>query len=103
MAIEIIHGGDLPQMGAFLGNVISGMPPNLAQAQLGAIFANIVGNIPKEQWEEIRKHAHLPCECGDPHCADAIQAFIKAGDVARAQFDRMTTPPENPDEKGLSA
>ena len=104
MSIEVIHGGGLPEMGAFIGHAIGHMPPSMAQAQLGAIFANIVGNISQKQWEKIKEHAQLPCECGDPHCADSIKAVIVAGEVARAQFEKNAPKhPENPDEKGLSA
>lgn len=91
-------------MGAFLGHAIDSMPPNFAQAQLAAIFANIVGNISEGQWEQIKEAAKLPCECGDPHCGETIKAFIVAADVARAQFaQKAPKPPENPDEKGFSA
>lgn len=101
--IEIIQGGGLPDMGAFIGNTLNGMEPNMAQAQLAAIFANIVGNISDEQWAKIKESAKLPCECGDPGCKIAITAVIEAGDKARVQFNKaLGVQPKDADEKGFS-
>jgi hypothetical protein len=104
MSIEIIHGGGIPELAAFIGHAIASMPPNLGQAQLGAVFANIVGNIPEKTWQEIKEASKLPCECGDPDCKIAITAVMEAGDRARAQFNKaQSQPPENPEEKDFSA
>lgn len=104
MNIEIIQAGGLPEMGAFIGHAISTMPPEFGQAHLGAVFANIVGNIPAEEWEKIKQASQLPCECGDPDCKVAITAVIEAGEKARKQFEENVGAhiPENPDEKGFS-
>jgi hypothetical protein len=104
MNIEVVQGDGLPDLAAFIGHVIASMPPEYAQAQLGAFFANIVGNIPKEQWEAIKEAAKLPCECGDHDCKIAITAVMEAGEKARNQFIKCQgEPPSSPDEKGFSA
>lgn len=104
MNIEIFEGGELADMGTFLSGAISQMKPQKAQAVLGAIFANMVGNIPQEKWEKIKAASQLPCECGDPRCGDAVKAIFAAAEVARVQFKRITEEqtPNNPDEKGFS-
>lgn len=104
MNVEIIQGGGLPEMGGFIAQALSSMHPQDAQAMLGAIFVNMVGNIPDDHWEAIKKAAQLPCECGDAGCGEAARAMIKAGEVAREQFKRVTGKrnPENLEEKGFS-
>jgi hypothetical protein len=103
MNIEVIHGGGLPELGVFLGSAIDSMPPTVAQAMLGGIFANIVGNISDENWEALKQAAQLPCECGDPDCKVSITAVIEAGDKARKQFKKCQgEPPSNSEEKGFS-
>jgi len=101
MSIEIIQGGGLPELAAFIGHAIAGMPPGEGQAHLGAFFANIVGNISQEQWDKLKAASQLPCECGDPDCKVAITAIMDAGDRARAQFAKFKGV-EPDDEKGFT-
>ncbi len=90
-------------MGGFLAQAFTEMPPEHAHVQMAALFANMVGNIPKEQWEKMRVSSQKPCDCGDPHCGEAIKAIMLAGDAAREQFERVVAKREsNPDEKGFS-
>ena len=94
----------LPHIGGFLAAAFTNMHPQEAQVILSAVFVNMVGNIPDEQWELIKEASTLPCECGDPQCGEAIKAVIKAGDECRAHFKRVIDRqrPENPEEKGLA-
>lgn len=106
MNIEVIAGGGLPELGAFIGGAIASMPPDQGQAMLGAIFANIVGNIPADRWEKIKEASKLPCQCGDPNCGIAVTAVIEAAQKAREQFERVTAghkPKGDDDETSLQA
>jgi hypothetical protein len=69
-----------------LCRIIMLLPPEKAQAALGGFIANIVGPIPNEYWESMKRAAAQPCGRIDCGCETLRNKLFDTLDLQRTDW-----------------
>lgn len=103
--IEVHVGGIppeyVPQLGGPIAEALKNTDPDRAQAILGGLIGNIVGNLPDDHWKEIVKLSEAPCSQEGCTCHIYQKKVYDALEMLRQTWKEVVAKrePENPDEK----
>lgn len=84
--------GMMTQAAHDISRILAELSPDDAHKVFHGFLGNVIGNLPDEVWEGIKREAAVPCACGKPNCDKIAKDLMAALDAQRVDFKAITQP-----------